>query len=238
MQVPHQENVITYLLPLQQAFPARLRRAGGFVNALRHVAGPAQGLKPRRIPNILIRETMKRHHMIAFQFPGASTLPATPLITVEDDKPQPLPSLAIRVDRMKRNRDALTRPKERSPTLGLACCRQPSATAKIAAATASSRSLNRRPPCVPLLSFALPAGSQTVRDSTIADRSRSEGEGITRPSERGHARPLQPLCTAVSRPFHGAFSEEDRVRPAVQSHTVYRPWSLCEHSDSATTRPR
>ena len=64
----------------------------------------------------------------------------------------------------------------------MAGCRTPAATASTAAAAASSRARRRRPPWAPLLSFALPAGSEIVRASDIAERSSSDGHGVTRPS--------------------------------------------------------
>ena len=65
----------------------------------------------------------------------------------------------------------------------------PAATARIAAAAASSRARTRRPPWLPFDSFAFPAGSEMVRASAIADRNSSDGTGTTRPSAHPRLNP-------------------------------------------------
>lgn len=63
---------------------------------------------------------------------------------------------------------------------GLEChALNPAATAKIAAAAASSRALDRRPPSVDFANFELPAGSLVTRASDIADRRSSDSDGRT-----------------------------------------------------------
>ena len=73
--------------------------------------------------------------------------------------------------------------------LGATRRRTPAATAKIAAAAASSRARTRRPPCEPFDSFALPAGSLTVRAKAIALRNNRLVTGVTRPSAQARRKP-------------------------------------------------
>ena len=75
--------------------------------------------------------------------------------------------------------------------------RSPVATARIAAAAASSRARCLLPPSVPLLNLLFPAGSVTVRASLIACASSSDGTGTTRPSQ--HARRNIRTSAAPSR---------------------------------------
>ena len=89
--------------------------------------------------------------------------------------------------------------KYRQRVTGFSGCRTPAATARIAAQAGSSRARSRLPPWCPFASFALPAGSETVRASAIALRSKSDGRGVTLPSAQAR-RKARTSAAAVLKP--------------------------------------
>ena len=109
--------------------------------------------------------------------------------------------------------------------------RIPAATARIAAAAASSRARDRRPPWLPFASLEFAAGSLTVRAPAIADRNSKLGIGITRPSAHPRLKPRTssaPSLKPMPRVSNDAKGMPARERASLNSASRHR---------SATIRP-
>ena len=126
--------------------------------------------------------------MVRLKAAGAVAVPATVSVAVEGRAADVLP-LAGSQQRQMVSTHPATKAWRRRRTGGFAPWRVPAATAKIAAAAASSRALARRPPSDDFASFELPAGSVVTRASPIAYRSSRDGPGVTRPSSTARRKP-------------------------------------------------
>ena len=73
---------------------------------------------------------------------------------------------------------------------GLASCRYPADTARIAAAAASSRARARRPPWLFFANLQLPSGSTATRASAMAARISRPERGTTPPSRQARRKAL------------------------------------------------
>ena len=150
-----------------QRLPAQLCRGlrpGVLAPRLGDVACPAEGLQVGHV--VGVAAPSQRPDVIALQGAGRPARRAPPAVTVEHGAPDGQPSAGV--DQGAVVPAHPTAPWYRKRRGGAAGCRAPAATARIAAAAASSRALNRRPPADCLASFALPLGSMTTRASPIA----------------------------------------------------------------------
>ena len=111
---------------------------------------------------------------------------------------------------------------------GFEChCRQPAATARIAAAALSSRAFDRRPPSEFFASFALPAGSVATLASASAAVNNSDDTGRTRSvehrsPERPHVRATVEIAHAASPPQPPVGTSPDPTRLATRSRATGR----------------
>ena len=126
-----------------------------------------------------------------------------------------------------------------------------SATARIAAAAASSRARIRRPPSLAFANFELPAGSESVRASDIAWASNKDGNGVTFPSKhrRRNCRTSSPpslkpiprnssLASGIPAAFNASRNSASRQRSdAIPAGAPKRSRASSSNSPTFTAAP-
>ena len=144
---------------------ARSQLAAVLARGLFQVAGPAKGLEPVHVPWVLPWLALQRRDVIAFEPPRPAAHKAPPAVTVEHGAAHGLPAPLIEARMVTAHRAITWR---RGRRCGAFLAREPSATAMIAAAAASSRARARRPPSLDFASLAFALGSMTTLASDIA----------------------------------------------------------------------
>ena len=125
------------------------------------VATTANGHAVQSVPCLpAIRE---RTDMVQLQSARLAALPTSPLIPVKNKHSER--RIARRCAELMPTAHATN---ERGARAGEEAALRPAATARIAAAAASSRLRLRRPPSTPFASFELPLGSETTRAEDMA----------------------------------------------------------------------